>query len=124
MKVIFDTSFLVLALNSKADIHSELGRLLGCPYEPVVSQAILAELYSLAGRRGKEGKGARLALLFLKSRNAKVEKSERGRADEWILSAAKKTKATVCTNDIELKNRLKAARLKTIILKKSHLDFV
>ncbi len=81
----------------------------------------------MIGRRiGKDGMAARLAIKMIEAAGkgfTVVENSDI--VDDWIVSYASENNAMVCTNDSELRRRLKAMKLKVITMKsKSRIGFV
>ena len=101
-KVIIDTNGLMIPGQFGLDIFSELGRLGFDSY--IVSSASVRELEKItASGRGKDKMAAKIALSLL-DRCIIIE--ETGFADDLILEMAIGMKASVLTNDAELKKRL------------------
>ncbi|MCX9085136.1 MAG: DNA-binding protein [Candidatus Methanoperedens sp.] len=100
--VIIDTNGLMIPGQFGLDIFSELEQLGYDSY--IVAGACVRELEKVrASGRGKDKMAAKLALSLL-SRCTIIE--ENGFADDAIFEMAIKMKASVLTNDAELKKRL------------------
>jgi len=101
-KVIIDTNGLMILGQFGLDIFSELGRLGFDSY--IVVRASVKELEKIiASGRGKDKMAAKIALSLL-DRCTIIEES--GFADDLIMENAIVMKASVLTNDAELKKRL------------------
>jgi len=115
-KTVMDTNFLLLPYQYGVDVFGQLKELVP-DGEIIVGSCILNELKRLAKNKGKTGSAARLALKIL--RLQKVNVVETGLpADRWIFSYARSYRASVCTNDRGLRQRIKRLRLKCIVLKR------
>jgi uncharacterized protein len=101
-KVIIDTNGLMIPGQFGLDIFSELGRL-GFDSYIVVSASVKELGKIIASGRGKDKMAAKLALSLL-DRCTIIEES--GFADDLIVEKAICMKASVFTNDAELKKRL------------------
>jgi rRNA-processing protein FCF1 len=100
--VIIDTNGLMIPGQFGLDIFSELGRLGFDSF--IVASACVRELEKIiASGRGKDKMAAKIALSLL-DRCAVIEDS--GFADDVIVEMAIGMKASVLTNDAELKKRL------------------
>lgn len=120
LKVIADTSFLMIPGLYKVDILSELDRLLERSYRLVVPRPAVEELQRLEQRgKAKERVAARLGLEIVE----RVEVVEAvGPADEAILEIAKKGDCAVATTDASLRRRLRERGIPVIYLRqRSHL---
>jgi rRNA-processing protein FCF1 len=103
-RVILDTSSIVFAFSRKADIFESAEDRLHARI--VVSRGVMRELNSIALRRTKAGRAAKVALEMLKKYTVDVEDDDR-QADKWILDAGMDSDIYVCTNDIRLKQELR-----------------
>lgn len=100
--VIIDTNGLMIPGQFGLDIFSELGRLGFDSF--IVANACVKELEKIiASGRGKDKMAAKIAISLL-DRCAIIEES--GFADDAIVEMAVGMKASVLTNDAELKKRL------------------
>lgn len=120
MRVIADTSFLMIPGMFGVDIFSELDRLLERLYILVVPKPVLLELVEISKRgKPKERAAAKVALKLVKHCSV-VE--ETGEADEAILRMAAKKTSLVGTTDSVLRRNLRKIRTPVIFIrKKSHL---
>ena len=125
-KVIIDTNFFLLPYQYKIDIFGELEHLLEVHHQYVISTKTIRELEELAKNKGKKGAAAKLALKIIEINKARMEVIPSGMfVDKWIAKHAVETGAMVCTNDKQLKNKLKENDIRVISLKgKKHLGFV
>ena len=121
---IIDTNFFLIPHQFGLDIISELNKLLDDYGVLTTSSAIVRELNEIGKGKGKTGVAARFALKIIETNKIKIVEAE-GNADAWIINYAKENNAIVCTNDINLKRKLKETRIKIISLKsKSKIGFV
>jgi len=120
IRVIADTSFLMLPGIFGVDVVSELDRLLERPYVLIIPQPVVGELKGLA-ERGKplERSAARLALVLVK--RGKVYRAK-GQADEVVVRMACERGCVVGTADSALRKRLREKGIPVIYLRqRSHL---
>jgi len=120
LRVIADTSFLMIPGLFGVDIISELDRLLEQHYVLVIPDPVRKELEGLA-ERGKpvERSAAKLGLILL-SRGEAAEADEP--ADEAILKLASKGGCAVGTTDAALRKKLRELGVPVIYLReKSYL---
>lgn len=123
-QVILDANFLMTPGLYGVDIFSELDRLLDVNYELIIPSAVIRELKYLASKgTASESSAARIAL-ELSSRADIIETCEC--ADEEILRLAKKEEGyIVCTNDKDLRDKLRANKVPVIYLRqRSYLALV
>ena len=110
MKVLVDTSFLLLCVEKGRDLISLAEEKLGEPLECYVLEDVLNELKSLEGRAGRRGVFASLALRIAE-RFRKMGGGEDLPPDERLLREAERIGAAIATVDLEL---LEKARRKGI----------
>ncbi len=124
--VILDTNFLLLPFQFKIDILRELDYLIEVSHRYVISSKTLEELRRLGASVGKDGMAARLALKMIEANKDKIESVKNDMdVDEWIVEYATSSNAIVCTNDKELRKRLKRLHVKVVAMKsRSKLGFV
>ncbi len=127
-EVFLDTNFLLIPLQFKIDIFSELDRLMDYQQEITTGTPVLTELKKITKNKGTKGMAAKFALklITVNKEHGKI-KVVKGTmpADDWIVEHAKETGAIVCTNDIELKKRLLGIKTRVISLKsRSNIGFV
>ena len=122
--VILDTNFLLLPFQFRLNIFTELEYLLEKSHKYVISSRTLSELERIGKSIGKNGMAARLALKMIGVSKIEVIQSKQ-EVDDWIVDYAKANHAIVCTNDTELRLRLKDLDIKTVSMKsKSKLGFI
>jgi rRNA-processing protein FCF1 len=123
MKILFDTNFLILPFSARVDIFDEAERIAGERTEFFVLRASLGEL---ANVKGKDRLPARAAMVYLERNSNRFEFADgTGRTDRQVEEFAKRhPQAAVATNDRALRQRLKKAGARTIVLRgRSHLVF-
>ncbi len=111
-----DTNFLLLPYQFRVDIRRQIEELLEAPHELVVPTGVVSELRKLGKGRGKEGAAARFALKLVGLMGVKKVRSS-GNVDAWIADYAVREGAVVCTNDVELRHKLKNGGVKMIVLR-------
>ncbi|MFN7991644.1 MAG: nucleotide-binding protein [Candidatus Micrarchaeia archaeon] len=124
--VVLDTNFLLIPFQFKINIIRELEYLLEVSHHFVISSKTLSELEKIGKSIGKSGMAARLALkLVAANRNRITVVQSNEYVDRWIEDYAKANNAIVCTNDSELRMKLKDLDIKVVTMKsKSKLGFV
>lgn len=124
--IVIDTNFLLIPFRYRIDILRELDYMVEASHVFVVSSRTLTELKKIGKKIGKDGMAARLALKLVEANAARIDTVEsEEHVDDWIVRFAKANRAIVCTNDSELRRRLRAAKIKVVTMKsKSKLGFV
>jgi len=124
--IVIDTNFLLLPFKFKIDILRELDYLVDVSHHFVISSMTLSELGKIGKRIGKDGMAARLALKMVEANKARIEVIQSTRyVDAWIANYAQVNRAIVCTNDSELRRKLRALDIKVVAMKsRSKLGFV
>jgi hypothetical protein len=100
-KAVLDTNFLISAVSWKIDFFGQLA-----DYKLYVIPAVVDELNKLAVGGGKDATAARIALELVERLSPLPFE---GKADSALLAAAKEGYA-VATQDIALREKIKAAR--------------
>jgi len=120
VRVLADTSFLMIPGSFKIDIFEETARVLGTKFEILVPSPVMAELKRLAARGSpRERSAAKVALDLIK--NMKVIHRE-GKADEVLIELANGKNVVTATTDSELRRRLRKRGKPVIFLReRSHL---
>ena len=120
MRVIADTSFLMVPGLFGVDIAGELKRLLEQPHELAIPSPVLQELKQISERgKPKERAAAKIGLILAK-RGKVIE--AKGAADEVILDLALKGRCVVGTTDAALRKELRRRGVPVIYLRqRSHL---
>ena len=124
--VIIDTNFFLIPYQFKVDILTELERLIEIHHAFVITSNTLNELDTIAENTGKKGAAAKLALKIISANRARIEVVASNKpVDRWIFEYAGKHGAIVCTNDKELKKKLKENGIKVISLRgKTKIEYV
>ncbi|MBN1169785.1 nucleotide-binding protein [Candidatus Micrarchaeota archaeon] len=122
--IILDTNFLLVPFQFKINIFKELEQMLEVSHKFAISSQTISELKKIGKGKGKNGIAARLALRILETNPIEIIKNDAA-VDDWIVNYSKETNAIVCTNDTNLRRRLKSHRIKIVTMKsKSSLGFV
>jgi rRNA-processing protein FCF1 len=124
VKVILDSNFLFVPFQFKVDIFGELERLFG-KVEPVVLSTTVEELRQLKAKKSPKLRSQINAAIKLieKCQSAVIEKRRDESFDDIILRTAKEWNCPVCTNDANLRKRLREAGVTVVFLRqKSHLE--
>ncbi len=111
-KIIIDTSSILFAMSQKKEIF-EMVRESYPEYEPVISRGVVKELQKLAATRKKNAKDAAAALAALGNRHITTLPNS-SYVDEWIISESSKNGSAVCSNDAELRRRLRLLGIKVV----------
>lgn len=107
-KIILDTNFLLDSLKYKIDIFSELRRILDVNYEVFVLDKTLYELKKL--------KKEKLIFKLIEKYNIGIIETDDGIVDDLIVDLVNEN-YIVCTNDYELKKRVKEKNVSLISIR-------
>ncbi len=125
--ILLDTNFWLMPFENGLDLIGQLERLSeDAPFEIGVPTSVKAELDAMASsppsaRRSRSARSAlRVMDSMLKSGKAKLLPSS-GPADGSLITLALQTGAWVGTNDRALRYRLKAKKVKVILLRDDHV---
>ena len=125
LKVILDSNALLVPLQFKIDVFSDLERLLNRSFEVILLSPVKRELEALA-RKGspKMRKNASYALkLAKKCRYVEVDFPASELTDDVIVKIAEEWKSPVFTNDRKLRQRLRDISVPVIYVRqKSRLE--
>ncbi|MEM2501058.1 MAG: 30S processome protein Utp24 [Candidatus Bathyarchaeia archaeon] len=117
-KVIFDTNFLLLPIQFKIDVFSEIEGLIG-RFEPIVLSITVEELRRLLDRGSEKVRRQVLSAMSLVERckimQANIRPGEN--YDDVLLRVAKEENCIVATNDRELRRKLRENNITTIFLR-------
>ena len=102
--IIIDTSSIIFGFSRGFDVFNAAEESLP-GYTMVVSNGVLRELDSIGRSKRKSAKYAIVGRREAKKRCSVDEDNDE--VDSWILFKAGKSGCTVCTNDMELKRKLK-----------------
>ncbi len=116
--VILDTNFLLIPFQFKIDIFEGIERILARSHYFVISSRTIKELEHIAKGTNKDGRSARLAIKLIEANKGRIEIIENGEeVDLWIEKYAIEKRAVVCTNDAQLRSKIKREGLRVISLK-------
>ena len=124
-KVILDTNFLMIPLQFRVDIFSELNRICHFNYKLLIYGQTVDELKNVMQKQsGKNKKAAQFALKLIKLKNIEIIESEQRDVDSLILENLDKD-TIVATQDIMLKKEVLEKGSSVVILrKKKHLQLI
>ena len=124
-KIISDTNFLMIPLQFKVDIFSELERICSFNYKLYVFERSLDELNNIVEKqKGKSKNAAQFALKLIKLKDIGVLEAEGRSVDSIILKNADKD-TVVATQDGLLKKKLLEKGVSVIILRqKKYLQLI
>lgn len=118
-KLLLDTNFLLLPFEANLDLFTALEQLISAPHSLSTTKTVKCELEGLALQKNKKAIAAKSALSLLLPKLLIIEDS--GHADDSLLLIAKKGRCIVCTNDEELRARLRSEKIPTITLRSHKL---
>ena len=117
-KILLDTNFLLIPYQFNVDIFSEIDRIMLEKYQLFVLDKTIDELKKITKdkkQKLRNRNAAKLALQLIKVKKVKILKTKEDLpVDELIV---KLKEYIIATQDIALKNRLKAKRVKIITLR-------
>ena len=124
-KIILDTNFLLIPIQFKVDIFSELKRICDFNYELFIFKSSVDELKNIIRvQSGKSKKAAQFALKLIRLKNIKIIESGEKDVDSLILKNINHTMVTA-TQDMLLKNKLLEKGHSVIILRqKKYLQLI
>ena len=108
-EILLDTNFIMVPIEFKINIKEELERLVSKKFEIITLDCVIKELDKIKG--GKIGKE------MIEKLGVEIKETPYDYADEAILEYVKKGNVIVCTNDIELKNKLKEKNVPIIFMR-------
>jgi rRNA-processing protein FCF1 len=121
MIVLLDTNSLLLPHQHRIDVFAEIERLVLEEHTVATLSTVVDELRGLVGS-SRDGVAANVGLQLIREKGVGVIPAE-GDVDDSILDYAERNDVLVCTNDHELKSRLRAAGIEVLCMRgKGHLD--
>jgi len=121
--LVLDANFLMSAYKFRVDAISELKGLVVGEFRLVAPSSVLDELELISRTRGAAGPQAKYALEVMRKEGVTVMRTKK-KADEWIEDFCSSTGAIACTNDSDLRKKLKEKGVRCILLKgKSKLGY-
>jgi len=127
IRVMIDTNFFLLPYQYGIDIFTEIERLITRKYKLLTTSRVIRELEDIQKNpdsSGADKTGARIALQLIEKRDIHIIEDDSS-VDDAIVRFAENNKpdVIVCTNDRQLKRRLKKIGVKTINMReKNHLE--
>lgn len=118
-KVALDTNMLTAAQQFKADVFNEVRKTFG-KTEFIIPIQVLEELEKIRQKDKKVEKAVKVAGELLKKNKFKKEKIKAKNADDALLKLAEK-KVVIATNDKKLREKIKEAGGKSLLLRKKKL---
>ena len=124
-KIILDTNFLMIPLQFKVDIFSELERICNFNYKLCIFGQSVDELINIVEKqKGKSRNAAQFALKLIRLKNIGVLKAEGRSVDSIILKNSGKD-TVIATQDRLLKKKLLEKGVSVIILRqKKYLQLI
>ncbi len=125
--LILDTNFLMIPHQQRVDIFREIERIIVARYDLLVPTGVIEELQGIQEEGGSDAIAAKVALQFIEDRDRHIHKiHSHGDVDEFILDfASNNPGSVVCTNDKELKRRLRKSRVPVVHLRgKNRLELI
>ena len=124
-RIILDTNFLLIPIQFKVDIFSEISRICEFNYKLKIFEQSISELKNIIEKqKGKDRKAAQFALKIINEKNLELIKSEKKDVDYLILKNITKDDI-VATQDLILKRKLHDKNVSVIILRqKKYLKLI
>jgi rRNA-processing protein FCF1 len=113
-RIIVDTSSILFGLSNKIDVFEKMDEKFH-GYKIVLPSGVIDELEGIGRGMRKESVNARYALKMLKGKDVEIVQSGY-EVDGWILKNAAAMGCEVCTNDADLRRRLKIAKVRAVSL--------
>ncbi len=117
MRVLLDSSFLLLMAETGRDLLAVAEEALGDVIQPYILRDTINELKSMAGRRRGRAAYARAALKIA-GRATVVETREGGKVDEKLLAAALGLGMTLATVDLRLISEAKKRGVRVLTVRR------
>ena len=120
MRVIFDTNFMLIPAQFRVDIFTEVNKILLNNYELFVLDRTVDELKTIVEKQsGKHKDAAKIALQLLDK--VEIITTGEGHVDDLLVNEVD-SETIICTQDQDLKKRVKEKGGKIITLRqKTHL---
>ena len=124
-QIILDTNFLMVPLQFRVDIFSELNRICDFNYKLCIFEQTIDELRSIMQNQSlKYKKAAQFGLKLIKLKNIEIIKSENKDVDSLILDNLNKD-TIIATQDMNLKRELVKRGASVIVLRqKKYLQLI
>ena len=107
-KIILDTNFLLIPIQFKLDIFSEIDRICLFKYKLYIIDKTIDELKEITKKqKGKHKLAARIALQLIKKKNISIIKTKQGKVDNLILELLNKNCILATQDELLRKKALK-----------------
>lgn len=111
-ELILDTSSIVFAAGNGTDVFAAIEEQM--PGSAILlSKGVVRELNRISASKSRSGKAAALALQMLRQHKIHVL-DDNSYVDSWIVREGSARKCAVCTNDKELKKKLRGAGVRVV----------
>ena len=119
IKVLLDTSMLMMIAEQRIDIFSQIQELLQGKIDFITPKMVLEELARIAKEKGARGRHARLALeLTEKCKLDMTDPAEGESTDEYLARLAREMRGVVATGDTDLRRTLRNANIPVIYVRR------
>ena len=116
-RIILDTNFLLIPLQFRVDIFSEISRICNFNYKLYIYDNSINELRNIIEKQSsKHKKAAQFALKLIKLKNIEIIKSDQKDVDSLILENLDKN-TIIATQDINLRKELLKKKVSLIMLR-------
>lgn|SRR3989338_1528474 len=117
-RIILDTNFLLIPMQFKVDIFSEIERICMFPYELYILDKTVGEIRKIIKEQsGKSKEAAKVALQLVEKKRLNIVKTSDGKVDDLILSLLDKD--TILATQDELLIKRAAAKGSQLIMLRS-----
>ncbi len=116
-RIILDTNFLLIPIQFKVDIFTEIDRICLFPYKLYIVDKTIDELKKIVEKqKGKHKFAAKIALQLVKKKNISKIKTKEGHVDDLILDVLDKD-SILATQDAIFRKRAVKKGIKVIVLR-------
>ncbi|MBW2974400.1 twitching motility protein PilT [Candidatus Woesearchaeota archaeon] len=116
-KIILDTNFLLIPIQFRLDIFSEIDRLCLFRYKLYIVDKTIDELKGIMEKqKGKHKEAAKIALQLIKKKNIGIIKTKEGMVDDLILDLLQKG-SILATEDRLLREKALKKGIRVIMLR-------
>lgn len=121
-KIILDTNFLLIPVQFKVDIFSEIDRICLFKYKLFIVDKTIGELKQIIEKqRGKHRLAAKIALQLIKKKDISIIKTKEGRVDDLILQLLDKDCILATQDELLRKKAVKKGITEIVLRSKKHL---
>jgi rRNA-processing protein FCF1 len=121
-KIILDTNFLLIPIQFKLDIFSEIDRICLFKYKLYIIDKTIDELKEIIkNQKGKHKLAAKIALQLIKKKNINKIKTKQGKVDDLILDSLDKDTILATQDELLRKKALKKGTKLIVLRAKKYL---